>query len=59
MPKKDEDVRFGHDLAVVQDAAGVDRLLLERQLELSVEQRLLNLEQQVSFLRELRGSAKR
>jgi hypothetical protein len=38
-------VRFGHDLAQVQDENGVDLLLLKRQLELTVEERLLRLEQ--------------
>ncbi|MEN9577045.1 MAG: hypothetical protein RJA70_54 [Pseudomonadota bacterium] len=38
------DVRFGHDLAQVQDETGVDVLQLNKQLKLSVEERLLNLE---------------
>jgi hypothetical protein len=44
------DVRFGHDLAQVQDENGVDLLLLKRQLELTVEERLLRLEQHQQFV---------
>jgi hypothetical protein len=53
------DVRFGHDLSEVQDHAGVDLLALKKQLALSVEERFANLEQQLSFLLELRGAARR
>jgi Tfp pilus assembly protein PilO len=56
---EDQDVRFGHDLAQVQDHAGVDLLALKKQLELSVEERFSNLERQLSFIEELRGSAAR
>ena len=50
------DPRYGHGLSQVQDEAGVDLLLLKRQLELSVEERLLRLEQQIEFARELQGA---
>lgn len=42
-----EDVRFGHDLSQVQDESGVDLLQLKKQLELSVEERFVNLEKQL------------
>ena len=54
-----EDPRYGHDLQQVQDANGVDLLLLKRQLELSVEERLLNLERHLEFVQELQGAARR
>ena len=50
------DVRYGHDLSEVQDENGVDLLLLKRQLSLSVEERLLRLERQLEFARELRDA---
>jgi hypothetical protein len=53
------DVRFGHDLSLVQDHAGVDLLALKKQLQLSVEERFVNLERQLSFLEQLRGAARR
>lgn len=59
MSSQTEDVRFGHDLSQVQDESGVDLLQLKKQLELSVEERFLNLEKQLEFLRELQGSAVR
>lgn len=59
MSEDESDVRFGHDLRRVQDASGVDLLLLKKQLELSVEQRLLNLEEHLKFVNELKGSARR
>jgi hypothetical protein len=54
-----KDIRFGHNLAEVQDASGVDLLLLKKQLELSVEERFSNLERQLTFVHELLGSAYR
>lgn len=59
MPHEESDVRFGHDLTQVQDEAGVDLLLLKKQLSLSVEERLLNLERQLEFVLQLQGAAKR
>lgn len=50
-------MRFGHDLSQVQDESGVDLLQLKKQLELSVEERFTNLENQLKFVSELRGSA--
>lgn len=41
----DRDVRFGHDLRQVQDTNGVDLALLKANLEMSVEERLLALEE--------------
>lgn len=55
----DVDVRFGHDLSRVQDANGVDLLLLEHHLRLTVEQRLESLEQRVSQVAELRAGLRR
>lgn len=48
------DVRFGHDLSRVQDENGVDLLLLEQNLALSVEERLLVLEDFIRFADEVR-----
>jgi hypothetical protein len=48
------DVRFGHDLTRVQDESGVDLLLLEQLSALSVEERLLALEDFVRFSSEVR-----
>lgn len=46
MPNSSErDVRFGHDLPQIQDANGVDLSLLRANLEMSVEERLLALEE--------------
>ncbi len=59
MSEEPTDVRYGHDLDRVQDEAGVDLLLLKKQLQLSVEERLLNLEKQLASARELLGSARR
>ncbi len=59
MSEAETDVRFGHDLTQVQDESGVDLLQLKKQLQLTPEQRLLNLEQQIEFMRELRGAAER
>lgn len=59
MSKAEKDVRFGHDLKQVQDESGVDLLQLKKQLELSVEERFVNLENQLEFMRELQGSAGR
>ena len=59
MGSPETDVRFGHDLKEVQDEAGVDVLQLKKQLGLSVEERFRNLENQLKFMRELQGSAKR
>lgn len=59
MSKAETDVRFGHDLKQVQDESGVDLLQLKKQLDLSVEERFRNLESQLRFMRELRGSAHR
>ena len=43
------DVRFGHDLREVQDDNGVDLGLLQRNLKLSVEERLRTLEDFIAF----------
>ena len=59
MLRVETDVRFGHDLTQVQDDNGVDLIQLRKQLELSVEERLLNLEKQQEFALELQGSANR
>ncbi len=59
VPKQETDVRFGHDLTQVQDESGVDLLQLKKQLQLSVEERFVNLEKQIEFVRELRGAARR
>ncbi len=53
------DVRFGHDLSQVQDANGVDLLLLEEHLKLTVEERLERLEQRVRQIAELRAGMRR
>jgi len=45
----DRDVRFGHDLQRVQDENGVDVSLLEANLKLTVEERLLALEASIRF----------
>jgi hypothetical protein len=55
----ERDNRFGHNLAEVQDASGVDLLSLKKQLGLPLEERFTNLEKQLSFLHELQGSAQR
>lgn len=57
--ERERDVRYGHDLGVVQDASGVDLLLLEKQLSLSVEERFLQLERHAAFVEELCGRARR
>ncbi len=57
MAREEHDIRFGHDLADVQDENGVDLLLLKAQLELSVEERFRRLEQHAQFVTELRGTA--
>lgn len=57
MSRAEKDVRFGHDLNQVQDESGVDLLQLRKQLELSVEERFTNLENQLKFMSELRGAA--
>jgi len=44
------DIRFGHDLEQLQDEAGVDLSLLAQNLELSVEERLLALQDFVNFV---------
>jgi len=59
MSRTETDVRFGHDLKQVQDESGVDLLQLKKQLKLSVEERFNNLSNQLEFVRELQGSAKR
>lgn len=59
MSSAETDVRFGHDLTQVQDESGVDLLQLKKQLQLTPEQRLLNLERQIEFMRELRSAAER
>lgn len=48
------DVRFGHDLRQVQDEQGVDLALLQANLALSVEERLLALEESVRFAESVR-----
>ena len=55
----DRDPRYGHDLGAVQNADGVDLLLLREQLSLSVEERFRRLERQLEFLLELKGAANR
>lgn len=52
-------MRYGHDLGHVQDDSGVDLLLLKKQLELSVEERFLRLEQHIEFVRQLQGTARK
>lgn len=47
------DIRFGHDLGQVQDENGVDLLQLRANLELTVEQRLLGLENYLRFVEAL------
>ena len=59
MSEQERDVRFGHDLRAVQDHNGVDLLLLKRQLALTVEERLIELERQIEFASEIRGAAQR
>jgi hypothetical protein len=59
MAQPESDLRYGHDLRQVQDENGTDLLLLKQSLNLSVEERLLRLEQGQEFLSELRGSARR
>ena len=57
--ERGEDPRFGRDPGAIQNADGVDLLSLREQLSLSVEERFVRLERQLSFLLELRGAAKR
>ncbi len=59
MPGPEKDARYGADLSQVQDESGVDLLLLRAQLKLTVEERLLNLEEQQRFVAEIQGTAKR
>jgi hypothetical protein len=59
MSDAETEVRFGHDLTQVQDESGVDLLQLKKQLQLTPEQRLLNLERHIEFMAELRGAAAR
>lgn len=49
----ERDIRFGHDLRHVQDENGVDLLLIKQNLKLSVEERLLALEDFVRFADEV------
>lgn len=53
------DIRFGHDPNQVQDANGVDLLLLEEHLKLSAEERLRRLQAHSEFVEKLRGAAGR
>jgi len=46
---RERDVRFGHDLRQIQDENGVDLSLLQSNQKLSVEQRLLALEEYLRF----------
>jgi hypothetical protein len=48
------DVRFGHDLTLVQDENGVDLTLLRANLALTVEQRLLALQDLNLFVSDVR-----
>jgi hypothetical protein len=50
----DQDIRFGHDLNAVQDESGVDVSLLKANLSLTVEQRLLALEDYIRFAESVR-----
>ncbi len=52
----ERDVRYGHDLRKVQDENGVDLLLLQQNLTLSVEERLLALEDFLRFADEVHTS---
>jgi hypothetical protein len=53
------DPRYGHDLNAVQNAEGVDLLLLREQLSIPIEERFRRLERQLDFLLELKGAANR
>jgi hypothetical protein len=53
------DPRYGHDLSAVQNAEGVDLLLLREQLSIPIEERFRRLERQLEFLLELKGAANR
>lgn len=44
------DVRFGHNLASIQDQNGVDVSLLRSNLRLSVQERLMALEDYLQFV---------
>jgi hypothetical protein len=57
--EESRDLRYGHDLSVVQNAEGVDLLLLREQLSIPVEERFRRLERQLEFLLELKGAANR
>ena len=48
------DVRFGHDLSLVQNDQGVDLALLRANLAMTVEERLRELEERVRFVESLR-----
>ena len=54
----DQDVRFGHRLNEIQDENGVDLGLLRANLKLSVEERLLALEEMIAFAESV-GPSKR
>jgi hypothetical protein len=49
-----KDLRFGHDLSQIQDENGVDLALLRANLALTVEQRLLALEEMIRFAKSVR-----
>jgi len=49
-----KDLRFGHDLSQIQDENGVDLALLRANLALTVEERLLALEQMIRFAESVR-----
>ncbi|MDZ4697491.1 MAG: hypothetical protein SGI86_20310 [Deltaproteobacteria bacterium] len=53
------DVRFGHDLSTVQDENGVDVLLLQQHMRLSVEQRLRSLEDRFRQIAVFRAGLRR
>lgn len=49
MKPEPQDLRFGHDLSQIQDENGVDLALLRANLALTVEERLLALEEMIRF----------
>lgn len=54
MKPEPQDLRFGHDLLQIQDENGVDLALLRANLALTVEERLLALEEMIRFAQSVR-----
>ena len=54
MKPEPKDLRFGHDLSQIQDENGVDLALLRANLALTVEERLLALEEMIRFAESVR-----